>query len=358
MSNLSNVKNFIGVDISKDTLDICVLNYKLAKQSKANLDQVDKANLDQGDKTNLEQTQSKEQKQFFKIPNNPNSIKAFFMNFNPNQTAVTFESTNNYGVNLAKTLSELKIPFQELNAYKSSLFLKHLSYIKTDITDSYGLAYYCANFSNIFIQSKFNPNFKLIKSYQTTLNMLSKMQTQMKNLEKSQIGVNDEYLKQAINSFKLTIKSLFTKLEDFTYEILSQEIPQTKEIIENNKGFGKSLAIAIFPIMQYNKDKNYKQIISFLGLSPRVFQSGTSVLKSPHIDKKGPSKARKALFLSALSCIRYNEYFKAKFDRLLANGKPKMVAIIAVMCQMIKYLKLRYFSDDLNNVDLKAVQGS
>jgi len=209
MSNLSNVKNFIGVDISKDTLDICVLNYKLAKQSKANLDQTTNANLDQ--------TQSKEQKQFFKIPNNPNSIKAFFMNFNPNQTAVTFESTNNYGVNLAKTLSELKIPFQELNAYKSSLFLKHLSYIKTDITDSYGLAYYCANFSNIFIQSKFNPNFKLIKSYQTTLNMLSKMQTQMKNLEKSQIGVNDEYLKQAINSFKLTIKSLFTKLEDFTY---------------------------------------------------------------------------------------------------------------------------------------------
>ena len=180
MNNLSNVKNFIGVDISKDTLDICVLNYKLAKQSKANLDQADKVNLDQTDKANLNQTQSKEQKQFFKIPNNPNSIKAFFVNFNPNQTAVTFEATNNYGVNLAKTLSELKIPFQELNAYKSSLFLKHLSYIKTDITDSYGLAYYCAHFSNIFIQSKFNPNFKLIKSYQTTLNMLSKMQTQMK----------------------------------------------------------------------------------------------------------------------------------------------------------------------------------
>ena len=85
MSNLSNVKNFIGVDISKDTLDICVLNYKLAKQSKANLDQADKSNLDQ--------TQSKEQKQFFKIPNNPNSIKAFFVNFNPNQTTATFEIT-------------------------------------------------------------------------------------------------------------------------------------------------------------------------------------------------------------------------------------------------------------------------
>ena len=62
-----------------------MLNYKLAKQSKVNLDQVDKANLDQA--------QSKEQKQFFKIPNNPNSIKAFFVNFNSSQTAVTFEIT-------------------------------------------------------------------------------------------------------------------------------------------------------------------------------------------------------------------------------------------------------------------------
>ena len=136
MNNLSNVKNFIGVDISKDTLDICVLNYKLAKQNKTNLDQTDKANLDQ--------TQSKEQKQFFKIPNNPNSIKAFFMNFNPNQTAVTFEATNNYGVNLAKTLSGLKIPFQELNAYKSSLFLKHLSYVKQR-SHKLGISNYCAH---------------------------------------------------------------------------------------------------------------------------------------------------------------------------------------------------------------------
>ena len=108
--------NIIKQRYLKIDLDICVLNYKLAKQNKANLDQADKANLDQ--------TQSKEQKQFFKIPNNSNSIKAFFMNFNPNQTAVTFEARNNYGVNIAKTLSGLKIPFQKLNAYKSSLFLK------------------------------------------------------------------------------------------------------------------------------------------------------------------------------------------------------------------------------------------
>ena len=55
---------------------------KLAKQNKVNLDQATNANLD----TN----KPKEQKQLFKIPNNPNSIKAFFVNFNPNQTTATF----------------------------------------------------------------------------------------------------------------------------------------------------------------------------------------------------------------------------------------------------------------------------
>ena len=55
---------------------------KLAKQNKVNLDQATNANLD----TN----EPKEQKQLFKIPNNPNSIKAFFVNFNPNQTTATF----------------------------------------------------------------------------------------------------------------------------------------------------------------------------------------------------------------------------------------------------------------------------
>ena len=77
--------NIIKQRYLKIDLDICVLNYKLAKQSKANLDQTTNANLD----TN----KPKEQKQFFKILNNSNSIKALFVNFNPNQTTATFEIT-------------------------------------------------------------------------------------------------------------------------------------------------------------------------------------------------------------------------------------------------------------------------
>ena len=77
--------NIIKQRYLKIDLDICVWNYKLAKQNKTNLDQATNANLD----TN----KPKEQKQLFKILNNPNLIKALFVNFNPNQTTATFEIT-------------------------------------------------------------------------------------------------------------------------------------------------------------------------------------------------------------------------------------------------------------------------
>jgi len=61
------------------------------------------------------------------------------VNFNPSQTAVTFETINNYGVILG-----LKILFQE----QIITFFKTSKLYKTDITDSYGLAHYCAHFAN------------------------------------------------------------------------------------------------------------------------------------------------------------------------------------------------------------------
>ena len=72
------------------------------------------------------------------------------MNFNPSQTAVTFEAINNYGVILG-----LKILFQEQII---AFFLKHLNYEKIDIVDS-------SPAIAPILKTKFNLNFKLINSY-------------------------------------------------------------------------------------------------------------------------------------------------------------------------------------------------
>ncbi|WP_082858163.1 transposase [Campylobacter iguaniorum] len=131
--------------------------------------------------------------------------------------------------------------------------------------------------------------------------------------------------------------------EDEIFNLVCELIPQTKYILDNEKGMGKNLAIYLFPIFYYSKDKNYKEIISFLGLTPTIYESGTSVKKRTKIDKKGSNLVRKALFMSALSCVRFNPKFKDFYERLLSNGKPKKVALIAVCNKMIRHLKNKYF---------------
>ena len=47
---------------------------------------------------------------------------------------------------------------------------------------------------------------------------------------------------------------------------------------------------------------------------------------------------RSALFLAALSACRFNPALKAFYDRLIAAGKPKMVALIAVARKLLTIL--------------------
>ena len=72
------------------------------------------------------------------MPNNYEVIKAYFESFKNDDILVVFEATSNYHLPLQKALSDLKIKYNVTNPYKSSLFLKHLSSIKTDVSDCYG----------------------------------------------------------------------------------------------------------------------------------------------------------------------------------------------------------------------------
>ena len=52
----------------------------------------------------------------------------------------------------------------------------------------------------------------------------------------------------------------------------------------------------------------------------------------------GRSVVRTAMFMGALVAKRHNPVLKAFFDRLVASGKPKMVALIAVARKLLTIL--------------------
>ena len=240
---------------------------------------------------------------------------------------------------LQSALSDLQIKHSALNPAKISHFLKHLTFQKSDVTDAYGLALYCRIFKSDLNPSVYNHEYNLIKSYNSTILLLSKIQTQLKNFKKSQDFVADTELSEIIKSLTLQVQKTQEKIKLIAFEILKLFVPNCEQIIKDNKGFGIDLALNLFPQLHFNRAKSEKQFISFLGLSPRIYESGSSVHKSPKINKRGSSAIRRILFLSAISCARFNDKFKQRYEALVSKGKKKKVAIVAVMCAIVRYLK-------------------
>jgi len=66
-----------------------------------------------------------------------------------------------------------------------------------------------------------------------------------------------------------------------------------------------------------------------------LLASGTSVHKKVRISKHGNAHLRRALYMPALVAIRHQPNLRAFYQHLRDRGKPKMVALIAVMRKLL-----------------------
>jgi transposase len=87
-----------------------------------------------------------------------------------------------------------------------------------------------------------------------------------------------------------------------------------------------------------DKFASAKQLTSYVGLSPQEHTSGTSVHKKSHIGKRGNPRVRRVMFMCAMVASRRNPVIKTFYERLLARGKGKKVAIAACMRKLLHIL--------------------
>jgi transposase len=80
------------------------------------------------------------------------------------------------------------------------------------------------------------------------------------------------------------------------------------------------------------------QWVAQAGMDPRPNESGTSQRAPRRISKQGNGRIRAALFMPALVAVRHDEHVAAYYEMLLARGKPKMVALVAVMRRLLHAL--------------------
>ena len=126
-------------------------------------------------------------------------------------------------------------------------------------------------------------------------------------------------------------------LQDAALELARQDpalAPQLARLC-SVPGIGQLSALRLLgELLPLPADLKAKQWVAHAGLDPRPRQSGT-VDAPRHISRTGNRHLRLALFRPALVAIQRSPHIKATYEALLARGKKKKVAIIAIMRRML-----------------------
>ena len=125
------------------------------------------------------------------------------------------------------------------------------------------------------------------------------------------------------------------QLDEAIGELL-QSTPETARatrIICSIPGLSKISAAALLSEMAELGTMSQKQVASLAGLAPITRQSGQWRGKS--FIQGGRKLLRDALYMPALVASRHNPDLKAKYNALIAAGKPAKLALVALMRKLI-----------------------
>jgi transposase len=261
-----------------------------------------------------------------------------------------YEPTGSYSEALRKFCFTQQILCFIINPKQFSNYAKALgAEVKNDIEDARVLskAIVLAKEGEVKIPH-YNEDVELIKELMAYYKLLVKQTTQQKNHLESLSSKDGS--KFAIKALKKSIEELKSKSDNVLDEISSIIVnnPQYKNDYENITsitGVGRISGIVLLHLFLKYPEANQRQITSLAGLNPIYKQSGSSIQSKYSISKTGSKLYRGILFMGIMSAVRFDENFKAFYERLLANHKHTTQAQIAVMRKVIIIAHSLYKND-------------
>lgn len=303
---MTKVQNFSGIDISKNSFDVC-----------------------------LEHEGRYRHKKFSYTEEGMESCVKFITP----DTHCIMESTGTYHCRLAHFLHTRGITVSVVNPLSVKRFAQALMLrSKTDSADSRMLAMYGRKFTPapwlpkkdycIELQQLINLQQLLIKQLTADTNQLeANAHSVVRN------PCVQEVLRQQVLQTQASIKQVEKQLE----EIVQQYDKQNYDNVSTIPGIGKKTAIVLIAMTQNMEAfDSAKQVCSYFGLCPRLYESGTSVKGRAKICKMGMVVIRKLLYMCALSAKRYNKACRELYERLVAKGKSKKLILIAIANKLVK----------------------
>lgn len=301
-------KNYIGIDISKLSFDVAI---KIENEKYSH----------------------------FKFSNDNEGFIKFSALLNQDYAICVMEASGPYYLKLATFLFNRKISVCVINPLVIRRFSQmRMSRTKTDKKDAVMIAEYGKNQTpNLWkLEAEYVLEIKQMHAYVEQMNKSRTGLIRQREAFKYN-AVESLALKESLEKMILLLETEIALIENKMIAIIKDQHNELFQQLKSIPGIGIKTAMLLIVISGgFTKFDNARQLSSYVGISPRIFESGTSVKGKSKICKMGMSRIRAMLYVCSWSAKKCNSACKDLYDRLVEKGKAKKIALIAVANKLLK----------------------
>ena len=249
-------------------------------------------------------------------------------------TAVLLEATGGLEVPLVSALAAASLPVVVVNPRQVRDFAKATGKLaKTDALDAQVLAHFAEA-----VRTSVRP---LRDEDTQELNSLTTRRSQLMTM----LVAEKNRLRRASHSVHPSIRSHIRWLEqelsdldkDLRKALRSSPVWREKDnLLRSVPGVGEQLSLSLLAYLPELGTLNRKRIAALVGVAPFNRDSGSR--RGKRSVWGGRTRLRAVLYMGALVASRHNPVLRAFYQRLLAAGKPKKLALTACMRKLLTIL--------------------
>ena len=275
---------------------------------------------------------------YYQFKNNEFGFKKFSKLLNSMSHCV-MEATGYYHYQLAYHLLEsgIKVSVENPLSVKRYIQMK-LSKIKTDKSDSKLICEYATQMELKLWQGNSKDEIACLQIVRA-LTVYTKQSTMIKNkLHGEEVLGNPSKL--VVRSLKRSLKQVQKEmkiLEDKLIVLVKETHQDLLTRLQTIPGIGSKTGIMLVVLTGgFDRFTSASELCSYAGLTPLTRQSGSSINGRPRISKIGNQKLRNLLFMCSFNACKYNKACRDLYERIVAKGKSKKLALIAVCNKLLK----------------------
>ena len=274
----------------------------------------------------------------FQFNNDEEGLLSFLKSL-PKGVLVVMEATGYYHYRLAQFLYKKSVAVSVVNPLSVKRFIQmKLAKVKTDKSDAKAICEYAKkNDVPLYtaltdVQSECLQLFRLLDSY-----LKKRTATKNKLHGEEVLGVPSKFVYRSLKRNKKHLDTEIISIEQKLLSLVKQEQQQQLTLLKSIPGMGVKTALFLIVITEgFSKFETGPQLCSYVGITPTIRESGSSVRGRSRISKVGNKKLRNLLFLCAFSACKHNKACKEVYERIVNKGKSKKLALIAVSNKLLK----------------------